>query len=189
MTPAPAEERLRELMSVVQVTADPNRPTCVCTWCRSLGDRPIDRIDDGQVSRLLVRLRRSGRAPKTIVSTPHDSLPAFDELDAVLHRGRPAGRRDGIVSTCRAVGTSPRGQVAFMRAERFWWHVVRARRCRYRSSRRFGQLVRFGTVGCSNTLLSWCAYVLLVWAGAATTVVTFLLSRQWAFAPGGPVGR
>jgi hypothetical protein len=42
------------------------------------GNRPIDRIDDAQVSRLLVRLRRSGRAPKTIrniVSTLH---PAFE---------------------------------------------------------------------------------------------------------------
>jgi putative flippase GtrA len=126
----------------------------------------------------------------------------------------------------------------------------------------FGQLVRFGMVGCSNTLLSWCAYVLLVWAGVRVlwasgiawtlgalnscvqnrrwtfrsrgrhapelvrfgavqcaglaldvlllhtltrdagvgelvaqalvypaTVVAFLLSRQWAFAPVGPVGR
>ena len=126
-----------------------------------------------------------------------------------------------------------------------------------------GQLVRFGIVGCSNTLLSWCAYALLVRAGVhillasgiawtlgalngyvhnrrwtfrsraryapelvrfaavqcaglaldvlllhalthdarvgalvaqalvypATTVATFLLSRQWAFAPVGPLGR
>ena len=126
-----------------------------------------------------------------------------------------------------------------------------------------GQLVRFGIVGCTNTLLSWCAYALLVWAGVhnlvasgiawtlgalnsyvhnrrwtfrsrgryapelvrfgavqcaglaidvvllhaltrdagvndlvaqalvypATTVATFLLSRQWAFAPVGPVRR
>jgi putative flippase GtrA len=126
-----------------------------------------------------------------------------------------------------------------------------------------GQLVRFGIVGCSNTLLSWCAYALLVRAGVhillasgiawtlgalnsyvqnrrwtfrsraryapelvrfgavqgvglaldvlllhaltrdagvgvfvaqalvypATTLATFLLSRQWAFAPVGPLRR
>jgi putative flippase GtrA len=134
-----------------------------------------------------------------------------------------------------------------------------------RAARRvvFGQLVRFGIVGCSNTLLGWCAYALLVWVGVqvllasgiawtlgalnsyvhnrrwtfrsrgrqapelvrfgavqcaglaldvvllhtltrdagvgelvaqalvypATTVATFILSRQWAFAPVGPVRR
>jgi hypothetical protein len=104
LTRAQAEKRLRELMSVVQVITDPDRT--VATAGQALldhleakgrarshiesveshlrvhlvpffGDRPIDRIDDGQVSRLLVRLRRSGRAPKTIrniVSTLHSVL-------------------------------------------------------------------------------------------------------------------
>jgi len=55
------------------------------------------------------------------------------------------------------------------------------------------QLVRFGIVGCSNTLLSWCAYALLVAVGihylAASAIAwtlgalnSFLLNRRWTFA-------
>jgi len=55
-----------------------------------------------------------------------------------------------------------------------------------------GQLIRFGIVGCSNTLLSWCVYALLVWvgmpfllaSGVAWTVGalnSYALNRRWTF--------
>jgi putative flippase GtrA len=55
-----------------------------------------------------------------------------------------------------------------------------------------GQLVRFGIVGCTNTLLSWCAYVLLVRAGvqflAASGIAwilgalnSYVQNRRWTF--------
>jgi putative flippase GtrA len=54
------------------------------------------------------------------------------------------------------------------------------------------QLVRFGIVGCSNTLLSWCAFALLVWLGVhyllASAVAwtlgalnSYVLNRRWTF--------
>lgn len=54
------------------------------------------------------------------------------------------------------------------------------------------QLVRFGIVGCSNTVLSWCAYAGLVWLGLhyllASAIAwtlgalnSYLLNRRWTF--------
>jgi putative flippase GtrA len=55
-----------------------------------------------------------------------------------------------------------------------------------------GQLVRFGIVGCSNTLLSWCAYALLVSAGIPVlpasgiawtlgALNSYVQNRRWTF--------
>ena len=55
-----------------------------------------------------------------------------------------------------------------------------------------GQLVRFGLVGCSNTVLSWCVYALLVRSGVPVllasalawtlgAVNSFVLNRRWTF--------
>jgi putative flippase GtrA len=65
---------------------------------------------------------------------------------------------------------------------------------RKRNARRAvaGQLVRFGIVGCSNTLLSWCAFALLVWAGVHHLVASglawtlgalnsYVHNRRWTF--------
>jgi hypothetical protein len=101
LTRAQAEKRLRGLMTTVQVTTDPDRTVAVAgaaliaaleaKGCAKshvetveshlrvhlvpfFKERALDRIDDEAVTRLLVRLRRSGRAPKTarnIISTLH----------------------------------------------------------------------------------------------------------------------
>jgi integrase len=101
LTRAQAEKRLREMMGAVQVTTDRDRTIraageallahleargCAKSHLESVeshlrvhllpffGDRPLDRIAEDDVTRLLVRLRRSGRAPKTtrnILSTLH----------------------------------------------------------------------------------------------------------------------
>lgn len=101
LTRAQAEKRLREIMSAVQVTSDPEHTVAVlgrallgqleAKGCSKshietveshlrihlvpfFGDRPVDRIGEEHVTRLLVRLRRSGRSPKTarnIFSTLH----------------------------------------------------------------------------------------------------------------------
>ena len=101
LTRTQAEKRLRELMGTVQHTTDPARTVRVAG--RSLlerleargsarshiegvesylrvhvvpffGEKPLDRIDDDDVTRFAARLRRSGRAPKpvrNIVSSLH----------------------------------------------------------------------------------------------------------------------
>ena len=62
-----------------------------------------------------------------------------------------------------------------------------------------GQLVRFGIVGCSNTLLSWCAFALLVWAGVHHLVASaiawtlgalnsYVHNRRWTFRSRGRYG-
>jgi putative flippase GtrA len=54
------------------------------------------------------------------------------------------------------------------------------------------QLIRFGVVGCANTVLSWCAYALLAWLGVhyllASAIAwilgalnSYLLNRRWTF--------
>lgn len=56
----------------------------------------------------------------------------------------------------------------------------------------FGQLVRFGIVGCANTVISWCAYALLVGAGVHLLVASavawtlgagnsYIQNRRWTF--------
>ena len=58
------------------------------------------------------------------------------------------------------------------------------------------QWVRFATVGAGNTVLSWCAYALLVSAGlhyllasglafALGAVNSYVLNRRWTFASAG----
>ena len=93
LTRTQAEKRLRELMGTIQTTTDPTRT--VQTAGRALlerleargsakshiesveshlrvhlvpffGDKPLDRIDEDDVTRFAARLRRSGRAPKTV---------------------------------------------------------------------------------------------------------------------------
>jgi integrase len=101
LTRAQAEKRLRELMATVQATTDSDTTVAVAgeallarlearACAKShietveshlrvhlvpfFGNRPLDRIDEDDVTRLVVRLRRSGRAPKTvrnILSTLH----------------------------------------------------------------------------------------------------------------------
>jgi integrase len=101
LTRTQAEKRLRELMAAIQNTTDPTRT--VATAGRALlerlearssakshletveshlrvhivpffGDKALDRIDEDDVTRFALRLRRAGRAPKTVrnvVSTLH----------------------------------------------------------------------------------------------------------------------
>ncbi|MEA2169718.1 MAG: hypothetical protein QOF76_3018 [Solirubrobacteraceae bacterium] len=55
-----------------------------------------------------------------------------------------------------------------------------------------GQLVRFGIVGCTNTLLAWCAYALLARAGVEVLLASgvawtlgalnsYVQNRRWTF--------
>jgi hypothetical protein len=101
LTHTQAEKRLRELMETIQVTTDPDRTVAIAgeallaqleaRGCSKshietaeshlrvhlvpfFGDKALDRVRDADVTRLLVRLRRAGRAPKTIrniLSTLH----------------------------------------------------------------------------------------------------------------------
>jgi len=101
LTRTQAEKRLREFISVVQVVSDPERTVetvgqALLMQLEGKGsakshietaeshlrvhlvpffkDKPLDRIGDADVARLLVRLRRLGRKPKTIrniISTLH----------------------------------------------------------------------------------------------------------------------
>ena len=101
LTRSQAEKRLREAMAAFQVTADVERTVAVIgeallgqlevKGCAKshietveshlrvhlvpfFGDRPVDRIGEEQVTRLVIGLRRSGQAPKTtrnIMSTLH----------------------------------------------------------------------------------------------------------------------
>jgi integrase len=101
MTRSQAEKRLHEMMSAIQVATAPDRTMAVAgqallarlearSSARShretveshlrvhivpfFGARALDRIDEDAVTRFVVRLRRSGRAPKTvrnILSTLH----------------------------------------------------------------------------------------------------------------------
>lgn len=55
-----------------------------------------------------------------------------------------------------------------------------------------GQFIRFGLVGCTNTLVSWCTYALLVRAGADALLASgvawtlgacnsYVQNRRWTF--------
>ena len=61
------------------------------------------------------------------------------------------------------------------------------------------QLIRFGIVGCANTLLSWCAYAVLASVGVhyllASAIAwtlgalnSYLLNRRWTFRSRGRYG-
>ena len=138
MTRTQAEKRLRELMDTIQVTTDPDRTVAVAgqallaqleaRGCSTshietaeshlrvhlvpfFGDKALDRVRDADVTRLLVRLRRSGRAPKAIrniLSTLHSLF----EL-AVRRRWVPA-------NPCKLVdapAAPPSSEVRFLTQE------------------------------------------------------------------------
>ena len=142
LTRTQAEKRLRELMAAVQVTRDPERTVgtagqALLAHLEAKGssrshletveshlrvhlvpffkDKPLDRISDADVTRLLVHLRRLGRKPKTIrniVSTLHSIFElairrrwlTSNPCQARRPSGRPAQRRHPIPQSGRADG-------------------------------------------------------------------------------------
>jgi hypothetical protein len=127
LTRAQAEKRLREVMEVVQITTDPDitiavagqallarleARACAKSHIETVeshlpvhlvpffGNRPLERIDEDLITRLVVRLRRSGRAPKTV----RNLLSTLHSVFELRGNGAGSARTRARSSSCPPTG-------------------------------------------------------------------------------------